>query len=44
MTSTLKLMAALAVSFTVSAVFGKFYIPWLHRQKAGQSIKENGPT
>ena len=44
MNMTMRLAAALLISFGVSAVFGKFYIPWLHKQKAGQAIKENGPT
>ena len=44
MTITLKLTAAFVLSFAFAALFGKIYIPWLQRQKAGQSIKENGPT
>lgn len=32
------------IAFMVSAVTGKFLIPALHRLKAGQSIKEDGPT
>lgn len=32
------------IAFTMSAVSGKFLIPALHRLKAGQSIKEDGPT
>ncbi len=41
---TMKLIASLVIAFLVSSAFGKYYIPWLHRQKAGQAIKENGPT
>ena len=41
---TLKLMAAFLIALIISTVFGKYYIPWLRRQKAGQEIKENGPT
>jgi phospho-N-acetylmuramoyl-pentapeptide-transferase len=32
------------VSFIVTAALGKVVIPWLRRLKAGQSIKEDGPT
>ena len=35
---------ALVISFVVTAVVGKFLIPALQRLKAGQSIKEIGPT
>ena len=41
---TLKLTAAFVIALAISTLFGKVYIPWLHRQKAEQSIKENGPT
>lgn len=41
---TIKLITALVLAFAFSTVFGKFYIPWLRRQKAGQEIKEIGPT
>ena len=44
MNMTMKLIASLLIAFLVSSAFGKYYIPWLHRQKAGQAIKENGPT
>ena len=44
MNITMRLMAALLISFGVTAVFGRYYIPWLQKQKAGQAIKENGPT
>ena len=32
------------VAFIVSAVVGKFLVPFLRRVKAGQSIKTDGPT
>lgn len=41
---TIKLICAFVLAFLFSTAFGKFYIPWLRRQKAGQEIKENGPT
>ena len=37
-------LLAPVVSFLVTAVVGKFLIPMLQRLKAGQSIKEIGPT
>ena len=41
---TIKLITAFVLAFLFATAFGKFYIPWLRRQKAGQEIKENGPT
>ena len=41
---TIKLICAFVLAFCFSTAFGKFYIPWLRRQKAGQEIKDNGPT
>ena len=41
---TIELIFAFLISFVFAAVFGKIYIPWLHRQKAEQAIKDNGPT
>ena len=38
------LMLAFVIAFAVSAVVGFFLVPYLKRIKAGQSIKENGPT
>ncbi len=35
---------AAGVAFGVSAVLGKFLIPWLTKLKFGQTIKEIGPT
>ena len=40
----LKILVAAVVSFVISAVIGKFLVPALRRWKAGQSIKEDGPT
>ena len=40
----MEIAAAFAIAFLVTAVVGKFLVPWLHRLKAGQSIKEDGPT
>ena len=36
---TIKLMCAFILSFLFATAFGKYYIPWLRRQKAGQAIK-----
>ena len=40
----LKILVAAVVAFVISAVIGKFLVPALCRWKAGQSIKEDGPT
>ena len=40
----LKILVAAVVAFVISAVIGKFQVPALRRWKAGQSIKEDGPT
>ena len=40
---TIKLMSAFILAFLFATAFGKKYIPWLRRQKAGQQIKEIGP-
>ena len=40
----LKILVAAVVAFFISAVIGKFLVPALRRWKAGQSIKEDGPT
>ena len=40
----LKIRVAAVVAFVISAVIGKFLVPALRRWKAGQSIKEDGPT
>lgn len=39
-----KILAAVILSFIISAALGKVVIPALRRLKAGQSIKEDGPT
>ena len=41
---TLKLMLALVMAFIVAVIVGRFYIPWLRRMKAGQEIRQDGPT
>ena len=41
---TIKLIFAFILAFLFATAFGKYYIPWLKKQKAGQEIKENGPT
>ena len=40
----IKILAAVILGFAVSAALGKILIPILRRLKAGQSIKEDGPT
>ena len=40
----LKILVAAVVAFVISVVIGKFLVPALRRWKAGQSIKEDGPT
>ena len=42
--TSIKILAAVILGFAISAVLGKFLIPMLRRLKAGQSIKEDGPT
>ena len=41
---TIKLICSFILAFLFATLFGRFYIPWLRRQKAGQEIKSNGPT
>lgn len=41
---TTKLILAFLVAFAVTALFGKFYLPWLRKIKAGQQILEIGPN
>lgn len=41
---TIKLICSFIIAFLFASAFGKYYIPWLRKQKAGQEIKENGPT
>ena len=40
---TIKLISAFVLAFCFATAFGRFYIPWLRRLKAGQQIKEIGP-
>ena len=40
----MRILIAALVSFVISAIAGKILIPILRRMKAGQSIKEDGPT
>ena len=37
-------IVAAVISFAISAALGKALIPWLHKLKYGQPIKEIGPT
>lgn len=39
-----KIVVAAVLGFVISAVLGKWLIPALRRLKAGQAIKEDGPT
>lgn len=39
-----KIGAAVILGFVISALLGKVLVPALRRMKAGQSIKEDGPT
>lgn len=41
---TIKLICAFVLSFLFATAFGKYYIPWLRKQKAGQEIRQDGPT
>jgi len=41
---TIKLILALVIGFCVSSAVGAVLVPWLRKIKAGQSIKEIGPT
>ena len=40
----IKLLAAVVLGFVLTVALGKVVIPALRRMKAGQSIKEDGPT
>ncbi len=44
MTETLITLLASVLAFGITAVLGKVVIPWLHKLKYGQTIKEIGPT
>ena len=39
----IRAVISFVVAFAVTALVGKFLIPWLHALKAGQTIKEIGP-
>ena len=41
---TIKLITAFIISLAVALAIGKVLIPWLRRIKAGQMIREDGPT
>lgn len=41
---TEKLIIAFVIAFLTASLVGRFLVPWLRRIKAGQAIKENGPT
>ncbi len=41
---TIQLIAAFAIAFLVSVGFGAWLVPFLRKIKAGQAIKEIGPT
>lgn len=41
---TARLITSFVLAFLFATAFGKYYIPWLARQKAGQEIREDGPT
>ena len=36
---SIKLICSFVLAFLFSSAFGKYYVPWLRRQKAGQEIK-----
>ena len=40
---TIRLITAFVLSLLFATAFGKYYIPWLRKQHAGQMIKEIGP-
>ena len=44
MSLTIKLALAFLLALAVAVVVGKFYVPWLRRIKAGQEIREEGPS
>jgi phospho-N-acetylmuramoyl-pentapeptide-transferase len=41
---TLRLILAFVIAFFTATAVGKYYIPWLRKIKAGQTIKEIGPS
>lgn len=44
MRQVLEMVNPLLISFLVAAVLGPVVIPWLHRLKFGQEIREEGPS
>ena len=36
---TIKLITSFVLAFLFASAFGKYYVPWLRRQKLGQEIK-----
>lgn len=40
----IRVIISFILSFAVTAIVGRFLIPWLHALKAGQTIKEIGPS
>ena len=41
---TVKLIAAFAFAFLIALLFGAWLVPYLRKIKAGQAIREDGPT
>jgi phospho-N-acetylmuramoyl-pentapeptide-transferase len=41
---TIELCVSFILSFLVSTLVGRFLVPWLRKKKAGQAIREDGPT
>ena len=39
-----KIILSFVIAFLFSSAFGKVYVPWLRRHKAGQEIRSDGPT
>ena len=41
---TARLILAFVIAFFTATAVGRYYIPWLRKIKAGQTIKEIGPS
>ena len=41
---TVKLIASFAIAFLIAVLFGAWLVPFLRKIKAGQAIREDGPT
>ena len=41
---SIRLITAFVIGILFATVFGKFYIPWLRKQRAGQEIRQDGPS